>query len=170
MTFRENPIIGDVDAIESSSVFNGQCEAAFKYYEKCLGGSILMMMTYKSPRWPTDCADRHDKILHATFAVGDQILTGGDEPPESYRRPGRFRPLYSTLPRPRKPTASSRHSRKAVRLGCPSRRPSGRALGMLVDQFGTPWMINCGNPNYSSTASHRRACGLGESSDERGLF
>ena len=26
--------------------FNGQCEAAFKFYEKCLGGTIDMMMSY----------------------------------------------------------------------------------------------------------------------------
>ena len=26
--------------------FNGECEAAFRFYEKCLGGTIGMMMTY----------------------------------------------------------------------------------------------------------------------------
>jgi len=26
--------------------FNGQCEAAFRFYEKCLGGEIGLMMTY----------------------------------------------------------------------------------------------------------------------------
>jgi PhnB protein len=26
--------------------FNGQCEAAFKFYEKCLGGKIEFMLTY----------------------------------------------------------------------------------------------------------------------------
>ena len=26
--------------------FNGQCEAAFKFYEKCLGGAIVMMMRF----------------------------------------------------------------------------------------------------------------------------
>jgi len=26
--------------------FNGQCEAAFKYYERCLGGEIVAMMTF----------------------------------------------------------------------------------------------------------------------------
>jgi PhnB protein len=27
--------------------FNGQCEAAFKFYEKCLHAKIQMMMPYK---------------------------------------------------------------------------------------------------------------------------
>lgn len=26
--------------------FNGQCEQAFRFYEKCLGGRIVVMMTY----------------------------------------------------------------------------------------------------------------------------
>ena len=26
--------------------FNGQCEAAFKFYEQCLGGKIVTMMTF----------------------------------------------------------------------------------------------------------------------------
>ncbi len=26
--------------------FNGQCEAAFEFYEKCLGGKIVVMMTF----------------------------------------------------------------------------------------------------------------------------
>lgn len=29
-------------------IFDGQCEAAFKFYEKCLGGKIVAMMTYGS--------------------------------------------------------------------------------------------------------------------------
>jgi len=28
--------------------FNGQCEAAFKFYERCLDGKIVAMMTYAS--------------------------------------------------------------------------------------------------------------------------
>ena len=27
--------------------FNGQCDAAFKFYEQVLGGKILMRMTYQ---------------------------------------------------------------------------------------------------------------------------
>ena len=30
--------------------FGGQCEAAFKFYERCFGGKIVFMLTYgKSP-------------------------------------------------------------------------------------------------------------------------
>ena len=37
-------------------VFNGQCEAAFKFYEQCLGGKIEIMMTHgDSPIADTVC-------------------------------------------------------------------------------------------------------------------
>ena len=34
--------------------FNGRCEAAFKFYERCLGGKIECMMTYerRPPEYP----------------------------------------------------------------------------------------------------------------------
>ena len=32
--------------INTYLVFNGQCEAAFKFYEQCLGGKIVGMFTH----------------------------------------------------------------------------------------------------------------------------
>jgi hypothetical protein len=38
--------MGDVMRLNPHLQFDGQCEAAFKLYEQCLGGKIVMMMTY----------------------------------------------------------------------------------------------------------------------------
>ncbi len=97
--------------------FKGQCEAAFKFYEKCLGGKIVAMLTHAGtpaeqhvpPEW-------RNKILHAYMIVGDQVLMGSDAPPDRYQEPKGFS-VSLTI--------------KDVRFG------------MLVDQFGIPWMINC---------------------------
>lgn len=51
--------------LSSYLMFNGNCEAAFKFYEQCLGGKIVEMLTHKeapsaeqvSPEW-------YDKIMH----------------------------------------------------------------------------------------------------------
>src|SRR5213082_2240336 len=55
--------------------FDGQCQAALKFYERCLGGKIVYMMTYaQSPiaaQVPPEWAKR---IYHATFSLGDQTL------------------------------------------------------------------------------------------------
>jgi PhnB protein len=34
--------------------------------------------------------DWHNKILHATLKVGDEVLTGADVPPSHYRKPEGF--------------------------------------------------------------------------------
>lgn len=66
--------------------FKGQCEAAFRFYEKSLGGKIVMMMTYgDSPMAEQTPPAQRKKIIHASLSLGDQRLTGADVSPESYR-------------------------------------------------------------------------------------
>src|SRR5271167_3620499 len=71
--------------------FNGQCEAAFKFYEKCLGGKISFMMPHEgSPVADKVPAEWGKKILHATLNVGDGVLQGADAPPHHYQKPQGF--------------------------------------------------------------------------------
>ena len=71
--------------------FNGQCEAAFRFYEKCLGGKIVVMMMYgDSPMAEQTPLAWRKKIIHATLALDDHRLTGGDRPAESYQKPQGF--------------------------------------------------------------------------------
>src|SRR5262245_12476090 len=71
--------------------FDGRCEAAFKFYEKCLGGKIVFMMRFgEAPGADSAGPGWRDKIIHATLALGDQVLQGGDTPPESYLKPQGF--------------------------------------------------------------------------------
>jgi len=65
--------------------FNGQCEAAFKFYERRLGGEITAMITYGgSPMEEQTPTEWRDKIMHARLMVGDKILMGSDAPPDRY--------------------------------------------------------------------------------------
>jgi PhnB protein len=127
--------------------FNGQCEAAFKFYEKCLGGKIVMMMTYgDSPMAEQMPPDWREKIIHATFALGEHVLSGADAPPEHYQKPQGFsvslnvgaaaeaERIFNTLAEKGAVQMPLQETFWALRFG------------MLVDQFGTPWMINCGKP------------------------
>jgi len=63
--------------------FDGQCEAAFKFYENVLGGKIEAMMTYgSSPMAEQTPADWRNKIMHARLTVGDKMLMASDAPPD----------------------------------------------------------------------------------------
>src|ERR1700722_17162866 len=65
--------------------FDGQCEAAFKFYEKCFGGQIVTLLTWaNSPMAAQTPPGWEGKILHATLAVGDASLAGSDSFPGQY--------------------------------------------------------------------------------------
>src|SRR6202451_3426460 len=71
--------------------FDGQCEAAFKFYEKCLGAKITFMMPHAgTPMESQVPAEWRNKILHASLQVGNGQLQGADAPPNHYKRPTGF--------------------------------------------------------------------------------
>jgi len=62
--------------------FNGQCQAAFQFYQQCLGGQIELMMTHvDSPIADQVPPEWHKLILHARLVVKDAVLFGSDNPP-----------------------------------------------------------------------------------------
>ena len=71
--------------------FNGQCEAAFKFYAECLGGKIDAMMTHAgTPAEEHVPAEWRNKIIHARLTVGDGVLMASDAPPDHYEKPQGF--------------------------------------------------------------------------------
>ena len=125
--------------------FNGQCEAAFNFYEQCLRGKIVTMLTYAG----TPVADQvppewRNKILHASLMVGDEVLMGCDAPPERYDEPKGFSVTLGI----QDPAEAERIFNELAEKGTVSMplRQTFWAVrfGMLVDQFRIPWMINCG--------------------------
>jgi PhnB protein len=127
--------------------FNGQCDAAFKFYEKCLGAKPLMKMTYgESPmgaKMPPEMANR---IAHAALAVGDTKITGADTPPENYKQAQGTSILLDVTSVAEAERVFAALSEKA-KINMPIAETFwAQRFGMLVDQFGTSWMINCGKP------------------------
>ncbi|HEY2107103.1 MAG TPA: VOC family protein [Candidatus Binataceae bacterium] len=124
--------------------FNGRCEAAFKFYEKCLGGKIIMMMTHaQSPMADQTPADWRDKIMHARMTVGDRVLMGSDAPPEHYQKPQGFSVSLSVTD-----PADAERKFNALAQNGTVQMPLQQTFwavrfGVLTDQFGIPWMINC---------------------------
>jgi PhnB protein len=130
--------------LNSYLTFNGQCETAFKFYEQCLGGKIIAMLTHgDSPIAKQVPSEWHNKILHASLTVGDQVLMGSDAPPEHYEKAKGFsvaigiasvaeaERIFHTLAEQGTVQMPIQETFWAVRFG------------MVVDRFGVPWMINC---------------------------
>jgi PhnB protein len=71
--------------------FNGQCEQAFRFYEKCLGGKIDAMIAHEgTPAAEHVPAAWRSKIMYARMTVGSQVLMGMDAPPERFNKPQGF--------------------------------------------------------------------------------
>ena len=70
--------------------YGGNCEEAFRFYERHLGGQITMMMRHADAPTPTDVpANWKHAILFARMSIGETELMGNDVPPE------RFQPMRS---------------------------------------------------------------------------
>ena len=124
--------------------FNGQCEAAFKFYEQCLGGKIVAMVTHVgTPAEEQVPAEWRNKILHARLIVGDEVLMGSDAPPDRYEESKGFSVTVGIDD----PTDAERIFDALAKNGT-VKMPIQKTFwavrfGMLVDQFGIPWMVNC---------------------------
>jgi PhnB protein len=128
--------------------FNGNCAEAFKFYEQVFNGKIDAMMTYgeipEGAGPPVD-AEAKNRIMHAHMTIGDTILMGADSPPEYYQKPQGTSVSINVTD-----TAEAERIYHALEDGAQITMPLQETFwaprfGMLVDRFGTPWMINCGS-------------------------
>jgi len=124
--------------------FNGQCKAAFEFYEKCLGGKIVMMQTFgESPMSEQSPPDFRNKIIHARLAGDGFVLMGSDAPPERFKQPQGFSvTLQFEDPAEAERVFNALAEKGQVQMALTKTFWAAR-FGMLVDRFGTPWMINC---------------------------
>jgi PhnB protein len=124
--------------------FDGQCEAAIKFYAQTLNGKIEMMMRASdAPASAQSGDDWGDKIMHARLVVGDQVLMASDAPHDRYSTPQGFRISVSFDD----PTQAERVFNAFANQGT-VQMPLEQTFwayrfGMVVDRFGTPWMVNC---------------------------
>lgn len=130
--------------IHAYLTFDGQCEAAFKYYAECLGGSLELMRFGESPEAGNIPAEFHDRVIHVCLSVGDQLLMASDtfpgmpyagikgcsislqvtSVPEAER-------LYAALSAGGSVQMELQQTFWATRFA------------MFTDRFGVSWMINC---------------------------
>ncbi|HMI51215.1 MAG TPA: VOC family protein [Candidatus Saccharimonadales bacterium] len=131
-------------SVDPYLLFNGNCEEAFKFYEKLLGGKIVMKMTHReSPMAAQTPPEWQDKIMHIRMDVGDRVLMASDAPPGHYEKPQGF----SVSVTAKDPAEAERFFNELSKNGKVI-MPLGKtfwspAFAMLVDRFAIPWMVNC---------------------------
>jgi PhnB protein len=136
-----------------SLCFGGQCEAAFRFYEQCLNGTIAFMLTWgDSPLAAEAPPGWAAKICHATLKIGDTVITGSDVPPDRYEQPRGFSlvlDMNDSLAAERVFQALAQDGKIEVPL---QETFWASRFGHLVDRFGIHWAINCEVEVESTTA------------------
>jgi PhnB protein len=127
--------------------FNGNSAPAFRFYEKVFGGTVPMTMKYgESPMADQTPPEFRDKVMHTRLIAGDTVIMGSDAPPGRYEKTqgitvaigvdtaAEAERVFHALAEKGTVTMPISETFWAVRFG------------MLTDQFGIPWMVNCEKP------------------------
>ena len=124
--------------------FNGDCEEAFTFYEKAIGGVRGMTNNFGgSPMAGQVPPEWHSKVMHTTLAIGNTILMGSDAPPGMQESPKGFSVSLVI-----DDAGDADRVFAALSAGGTVRMPIAKTFwaerfGMLVDRFGIPWLVNC---------------------------
>ena len=125
--------------------YNGDCAAAMRFYERALDAELEVLMTNGASPIAAHCPpEAADRILHARLALpGGGVLMAGDCPPTMPYEG--IKGVSITLNYDSVPEAE--RAFKALSEGGKVTMPMqpafwAKAWGMLVDRFGTPWIVN----------------------------
>ncbi len=123
--------------------FHRQCEEAFRFYQRVIGGEIThMVKNGESPYADHFPPDFREAVMHARLVVGDAVLMGGDAPPGSTDKVSGFS-VNLWLD----DVAEAERIFAALSEGGDVQMPMAESFwavrfGMCTDRFGIPWMVN----------------------------
>lgn len=132
--------------LDSYLFFNGNCAEAMRFYERTLGGKLEAVMTYGQSPDPQQCPPgAQDLVMHASLKLGDRTLMASDVPPGMDPKPMAGFSLslvYDSVD-------EARGIFEALSQGGTVTMPQAKTFwadtfGMVVDRFGTPWMVGGG--------------------------
>lgn len=125
--------------------FKGNCAEAMRFYEQTLRGKLQMMTAAEAPEGQKPPGSGN-MILHARLELdgGGVVMASDDLSDSPYKGMHGFyiSLIYRTA-------EEARRIFDALVAGGQVHMPFGETFysagfGMLVDQFGTPWMVNGG--------------------------
>lgn len=130
--------------------FDGQADEAMHTYQRVLGGELELLRYSQQPpdagAPPPGCepSDRH-RVMHAFLQFPGGALMASDAPNSGMFEAARGMSVNLTLP----DALQARHVFDQLAEGAQVRMPFGPTFwaggfGMLVDRFGTPWMVGGG--------------------------
>ena len=127
--------------------FNGNCEEAFSFYAKVLGGKVEGVFKFGSSPMASRMPDNwREKVMHASLQFDGQVLMGCDPPPDMYCKPQGFSASLAIKDQATAERVFSDLS-QAGQITMPMQETFwAKRFGMCIDRFGIPWVVNCEKP------------------------
>lgn len=121
---------------------DGRCEEALDFYRGAIGAEVTMLMRWKDcPEQGSGNIPPEDKVMHASFRVGDSTILASDG-----QCAGRVVPQGFALSLTAANETEAQQLFKALGEGGTVQMPIGKtffspAFGMVSDKFGVSWMV-----------------------------
>jgi PhnB protein len=122
--------------------YGGNCEEAFTFYERHLGGKITMLMRHgEQPGGAPVPPEWSRAVLHARMTLGGTELLGADIPPDRFQ-PMRSAYLSLTLGSDQEADRVFALLAEGGQIFMPMQETFfASRFAMLRDRFGTSWML-----------------------------
>lgn len=134
-------------AFNSYLFFGGNCRDAFTRYHEIFGGDLVLLDMNDAPPDARPPGVDPNMIMHAALKVGDQLLMASDDPTTDSFGPVQGMQVCFGTP----DAADAKRVFAALAEGGEINQPFGPTFfspgyGMVVDRFGTPWMVSTDPP------------------------
>ena len=131
--------------LDAYLIFDGTCADAMRFYERTLGGKLALMTHAESPMAAQTPPGSANRIMHARLDLGGRLLMASDAmvgQPYEGMKGFSLSLIYPDV-------SGAKRAFDALAEGGKVTMPLQKtfwaeAFGMLVDRFGTPWMVNGG--------------------------
>ena len=125
--------------------FNGTCEEAMRFYERVLDGKLDKIVRMSAMPCPDGMPEEHlNLVAHARLLLDDNgVLYAGDMPPSMQYEGIKGVSLtlnYDTVEQAQRVFDGLSEGGNVQMAMQPAMW--AKSWGMLVDRFGTPWMVN----------------------------
>ena len=128
--------------VQAYLFFDGRCEEALDFYRKSLGAQVDAVMKFKDSPDPAGCPSAlPDKVMHATFRIGETTMMASDG--ECKGRP-KFEGFALSITAPTEADADRAFA--VLADGGQVQMPLAKTFfspkfGMVTDRFGVAWMV-----------------------------
>ena len=125
--------------------FQGNCRKAIEFYKNALDAEVLFTQTVGES--PLSDMGAHDNIMHCTMKVGNSTIMMSDDPrPEAATIGGNISLAIGLNDPERAKQIFGKLADGGTVIMPLEKTYWAEAFGMITDQFGVKWMVNCDAP------------------------